>query len=92
MAYRFARPARLVAAPPTWNNKEVLLGKFQRELNLTPEQTKKVALVLDDYKMFYQNLQEQLDEVRATGKGKIVEILTDEQKKKFEKLVTEVPK
>jgi Spy/CpxP family protein refolding chaperone len=37
--------------------------------------------------MYYQNLQEQLDEVRATGKGRILEILDPQQKQKFEKLL-----
>jgi Spy/CpxP family protein refolding chaperone len=95
---RLARATRLNNPPPrpavtttsnapSWNNKDGFLGKCKKELNLTPDQAKKMSAVLDDYKMYYQNLQEQLDEVRATGKGRILEILDPEQKQKFEKLL-----
>lgn len=80
-------PVTSTNAAPSWNNKDGFLGKCKKELNLTPDQAKKMSAVLDDYKMYYQNLQEQLDEVRATGKGRILEILDAEQKQKFEKLL-----
>jgi len=48
-----------------------------------------MAKVLDDYKMYYQNLQEQLEEVRSTGKNDILKILDEVQRQKFEKLVAD---
>lgn len=78
-----------VAASPSWNNKEGFLNRCKKDLKLTDEQAGKMAKVLDDYKMYYQNLQEQLEEVRSTGKGDILKILDDEQRQKFEKLVAD---
>lgn len=78
-----------VAASPSWNNKEGFLSRYQKELNLTDEQTAKMAKILDDYKMYYQNLQEQLEEVRSTGKVEIIKILDETQRQKFEKLVAD---
>ena len=48
-----------------------------------------MAKVLDDYKMFYQNLQEQLEDVRSTGKDNILKILDETQRETFEKLFKE---
>ncbi|BDC47986.1 hypothetical protein F183_A03020 [Bryobacterales bacterium F-183] len=76
----------------SWANKEGFLGRCRKELDLRPDQAQKISAVLDDYKMYYQNLQEQLEEVRATGKGRILEILDAEQKKKFEKLLATEPR
>jgi Spy/CpxP family protein refolding chaperone len=82
-----SRPAAQISTAASWNNKDGFLSKCRKELNLTPTQEQKMAAVLDDYRMYYQNLQEQLDEVRATGKGRILEILDPQQKQKFEKLL-----
>lgn len=77
---------------PSWKqgNKELFLQRFKTELKLSPEQTEKIAKVLVDYGMYYQNLQEQLDEVRATGKTRILEVLDPEQKKKFERMMSDL--
>ncbi len=95
IALRYVRSPRSGRTPATtattgaasWNNKEGFLGRCKKELNLRPDQEQRMSAVLDDYRMYYQNLQEQLDEVRATGKGRIIEILDPEQKQKFEKLL-----
>jgi hypothetical protein len=71
------------------------LERFRRELNLTPEQTEKLGVILTDYQHFYQSVQEQIeqmrlrdqiDDLRATGKSRILEILDDNQRAKFEKM------
>lgn len=71
------------------------LERFRRELNLSPEQTEKLAVILTDYQKFYQSVQEQIeqmrlrdqiDDLRATGKSRILEILNDDQRAKFEKM------
>lgn len=93
IAYRMIRSKRnnppTSAASPSWNNKDGFLARYKKELNLTDEQTAKMAKVLDDYKMYYQNLQEQLEEVRSTGKSEILKILDETQRQKFEKLVAD---
>jgi hypothetical protein len=69
--------------------------RFRNELNLTPEQTEKLAAILTDYQHYYQSVQDQIeqmrlrdqiDDLRATGKDRILEILDDDQRAKFEKM------
>jgi hypothetical protein len=71
------------------------LERFRKELNLTAEQTEKLASILTDYQHYYQSVQEQIDQMRlrdqiddlrATGKSRILEILDDSQRAKFEKM------
>jgi len=75
----------------SWNesNKDVTLKRLQKELNLTPEQTAEIETVLDDFTMYYQMLQAQMDEVRATGKSRIDHLLTEEQRKRFNRIMSD---
>jgi hypothetical protein len=82
----------VVPAAPT---QDVVLERFRSELNLSSDQTTKLAAVLNDYQHYYQAVQEQIeemrlrdqiDDLRATGKSRILEILNDDQKLKFEKM------
>ena len=56
----------------------------------TARKTEKLALVLDDYRQYYQSLQDQLDDLRSTGKTRIMQILNPEQRDKFEKMMTDL--
>lgn len=67
-----------------------LLQKFQAELGLSGQQTEKLALVLDDYTQYYESLEEQLDDLRATGKNRILQILNPDQRAKFQKVMTDL--
>ena len=69
-----------------------LMTRLKGELNLTPEQTEQLKTVLDDFFTYYYTLQAQLDDVRASGKQRILHILDDGQKKKFEKIMAEQDK
>ena len=73
----------------SWNDtaKEVTLNRLQKELQLTPDQTAEIETVLDDFTMYYQMLQAQMDEVRATGKSRMEQLLTEEQRKKFGRIM-----
>jgi Spy/CpxP family protein refolding chaperone len=64
------------------------LQLFKAELNLTSEQTDKIAIVLEDFRRYYGSLQDQLDDLRSTGKSRILQILNPEQRVKFEKRMT----
>jgi hypothetical protein len=77
---------------PSWREggKEISLLRFKKELNLTPMQTEELELVLDDFMKYYQMLQSQMDEVRAMGKTRIQRVLDEEQKRKFEKMLSEM--
>lgn len=94
MRYGLHDVIHATAAPPA-PNQNAVLERFKTELNLTPDQTGKLAAVLADYQHFYQAVQEQIEEIRlrdqiddlrATGKNKILEILTPDQRAKFEKM------
>ena len=71
-------------------NKDVVLQRFQSELNLTPEQTTQIGAVLDDYRNYFESLREQLDDVRSTGKSRILEILNPEQREKFARMANDL--
>lgn len=70
--------------------KEISLERFRKELNLSPSQAEQLESVLDDFFMYYHTLQAQLDEVRANGKNRILRILNDEQKHKFNRMISEL--
>ena len=69
------------------NDKAVLFQKFKTELNLTPQQAEQVEIVLDDFTMYIQSLQAQMDETRVGGRERILKILTPEQQEKFKTIL-----
>jgi hypothetical protein len=71
-------------------NREAILSRFKTQLDLSGPQAQKLALVLDDYSQYYQSLEDQLDDLRATGKTRIMAILNPEQREKFEKMMTDL--
>jgi len=77
---------------PYWKEggKEVSLQRFRRELDLTAEQAEQMETVLDDFVLYYQTLQTQMDEVRASGKERILRILNPDQRKRFEKMMSDL--
>jgi hypothetical protein len=77
--------------PSVPTSKEAVLQKFRADLNLTPAQTEKISLILDDYRHYYQSVQEQQDDIRATGKMRILEELDPAQRDKFQKMMGEIP-
>lgn len=91
LTYRFVRPLLTKAAIPA-NNKAAFLAKLEKELDLRPEQSKQMSIILDDYKRYYQTLNEQLEDVRATGKSKILNVLDEGQREKFQRMVPDLPK
>jgi hypothetical protein len=77
---------------PVWRDggKEITLQKFKKELNLTTQQAGEVETVLDDFVMYYQTLQAQMDDVRATGKSRILKLLREDQKQKFVQMLNDL--
>ena len=73
----------------SWNdsNKQVTLNRLQKELQLTPGQTAEIETVLDDFTMYYQMVQAQMDEVRAKGKSSMEQVLNEEQRKKLGRIM-----
>jgi Spy/CpxP family protein refolding chaperone len=81
---------RTMSTPEPASQPATLLEKFNTELNLTQDQSQKISVVLADWTGYYQSLQEQLDDLRATGRQQILGILTPDQRQKFEKMGTEL--
>jgi len=77
---------------PSWkeSGKEISLQKFRKELDLTEDQAKEIELILDDFMMYYQTLQAQMDDVRASGKERILRILNTNQRDKFSRMMSEL--
>ncbi len=78
-----------VPAAAAWSagGREWTIDLMKRELDLTPEQAAEIETVLDEFVLYYQNLQGQMDDFRAEGKKRILRALTPEQRKRFEKMV-----
>jgi uncharacterized protein (DUF1778 family) len=56
---------------------------LKTELDLTPEQEQTVMKVLDDYGKYYQNIEDEREDVAEHGKQRILSVLNDRQKKRF---------
>jgi hypothetical protein len=78
------------ASTPQESNRDAILSRFKSQLDLSGQQTEQLGLVLDDFGQYYQSLEEQLDDLRATGKTRIIAILNPEQRQKFEKMMTDL--
>src|SRR6266481_275904 len=66
----------------TEGGKELWLQRWKKELRLTPEQSQEMAVILDDFGMYYRN-------VLSDGKARILRILNEDQKRKFDRLLNE---
>lgn len=69
---------------PFWSDsgKLVAVERVKRELDLTPLQTEQLESVLDDFAKYYQT-------VLSDGKSRIMQILNDDQKRKFEHMLAQ---
>ena len=83
--HEFLHPGAATLRDP--HTAKAFLERCNKELHLTPQQSSEMATILDDYKVYYQSLQDQLEEIRATGKSRILALLDDHQKARFEQLL-----
>ncbi len=60
--------------------KHMELEKWKRELNLSDTQTQQLEVILDDFSKYYDN-------VLADGKTRVLQLLDDNQKRKFEQML-----
>ena len=91
MRYRlYERLNRPVAAATKEASRDAVIQNFKSKLDLSPDQTQQIAAVLEDYRKYYDDLEDQLDDLRATGKSRIVKLLNAEQREKFEKMMAEL--
>jgi len=61
--------------------------KFTRELSLTPTQAKELNDILDETHKAYGEHESQIEVVRQQGRNRIREILTSEQRPKYEAIL-----
>ena len=89
LAMRYRVYSMLHAQDPFWQEggKQISLQHLTSELDLTTTQQVEMETVLDDFVMYVQMLQAQMDDVRANGKARIMRVLDERQKKKFEKML-----
>jgi Spy/CpxP family protein refolding chaperone len=78
------------ASLPHETNREAVLQDFKTKLDLSQDQTDQIAVVLEDYRHYYESLEDQLDDLRSTGRTRIVQILNPGQRDKFEKMMNEL--
>ena len=65
---------------------EFSYDRLKKELNLTPDQSERLKTILDDFVKYHDDLEAQIEDVRATGRNRIVQILTPDQRAQFEKM------
>jgi uncharacterized membrane protein len=82
--------AKQVAASWKDSTKEQTLNHLKKELKLTPEQAAEIETALDDFSLYYQMLHAQMEEVMATSKSRIDQVLNEEQRKKFSRIMTDL--
>ncbi len=70
---------------------EFSYGTLRKELNLTADQSERLKTILDDFVKYHDDLEAQIEDVRATGRNRILQMLTPEQRKKFEQLSEQLP-
>ena len=75
------------AAFYTMGGQPVALEQLVRELDLDPAQAMQLEMILDDFVMYVQVLQMQMDEVRASGQARILDLLNENQQAKFQKIM-----
>lgn len=64
--------------------------QLKKDLDLTPRQAEQVRLILDDSVKYHQDLQNQLEDLRATGKNRILAVLNPDQQRHFNHLCEKV--
>jgi len=82
--------AKHVAAGWKDSTKDQTLTHLKRELHLTPDQAAEIETALDDFSLYYQMLQSQMEEVMASSKSRIDQVLNEEQRKKFSRIMSEL--
>jgi Spy/CpxP family protein refolding chaperone len=75
---------------PQTSDVKLSYDRLNRELNLTPDQAAKLRAILDDFVVYRHDIEAQVTSFRANGHNRILQILTPEQRARFEKLSSEV--
>jgi hypothetical protein len=81
------------SAPSYWRDgrNEFSYDMLKKELDLTPDQSERLKTILDDFVKYHEDLQAQIEDVRATGKNRIIQMLDTRQRQRFEQLSNQLP-
>lgn len=81
-------------AQATAHNPANAMAMFTRDLNLTPEQQTQIQAIISDTRAHYAELHDKFDpeyeRVRHEGRQRIREVLTADQRPKFEDLLRQI--
>ncbi|SRR6266536_3118035 len=66
----------------TASGKDAAVARVKKELDLTPLQVEQMEVILDDFAKYYTT-------VLSDGKSRIMQILNEPQKKKFEQILAD---
>lgn len=67
-----------------------VVERFTRDLSLSPDQARQLNQILDETHKAYREHEAQMDAVRQQGRGRIREILNDDQKAKYEQILAQI--
>lgn len=83
---------KLHRSTPYWRDDqtEFSYDRLKKELNLTPDQAERLKVILDDFVKYHEDLQAQIEDVRATGRNRILQMLTPDQRRRFEQLSSQI--
>jgi|SRR5712692_4817778 t-SNARE complex subunit (syntaxin) len=70
--------------------KQAAVEHFRQELELNPEQAKAIEDILDGFIMQQANLMQQFRSSRISGHDRILQILNEDQRKRFKKVLDEL--
>jgi hypothetical protein len=79
-------PLSEVHGVPIENARRFGLQHLKEELNLTPDQENAIMRELDDYGKYYQNIEEERQDVAEHGRQHILDVLNSQQKKRFNEI------
>ena len=91
-AMRYAFSHRTFRPSVSWRDggRASTMAHLKEDLKLTPDQAQQIETLYEDLAKYYDNLQAQMDDFRQDGKNRIKKILTPEQQKKFDKILSEM--
>jgi hypothetical protein len=94
LAMRSGLHGKLHRGAPYWKDDSAQLfsyDKLKTQLNLTSDQSERLKTILDDFVKYHEDLETQIEDMRATGKNRIMQMLTPDQRQKFERLCNKLP-
>lgn len=62
------------------------VSRLKTELNLSADQEKTIMQVLDDYGKYYQNIEDEREDVAEHGRRRILDTLTPDQQTRFNRI------